>query len=293
MKPLLDGVRYSAQVINPKDEALLSLMTEQEIKKSEILNHVTVVLENKRKRLDYNKDNELRGIVFEFAGLKTLGDIDKFAKQYGLLGIEVKPKPTRWEDMGDGFSWGYQYSNNENVSDRLRYEPISIWLDQIKLVKNLIDLYNSLSKKNNGEDISIIGNLLFPGDDDNCAYLWADGGHAFYNQSGEELSESELAFEVIKNKINQALKGGIELHLDDRKTSANKVGFNADTLVTTRYLLAYIYYDLSELLNDKYNLTYCPHCDRPFHKRGRKIYCSDSCRVMAFHKPKDQENPAE
>ncbi|MDM5450876.1 hypothetical protein [Peribacillus simplex] len=61
-------------------------------------------------------------------------------------------------------------------------------------------------------------------------------------------------------------------------------GFKITEERYSNYLLAAIYYDLWQTINDSKNVYLCENknCQLPFVKSGRKKYCNEACKQEAY-----------
>lgn len=224
----------------------------------------------------YIKTPEVKGLATRFARLRTAEDVDRFAMEYGLLGIAEVPDSI-YDTPVYGKAW---------------FEPLSIWQHHIENVRRLLLLYRALSRQKKGYDVELDELLRLrslasaPG---TYVIQWYDG-----KDTGIEIErgeEANLAAVVLTVQLKQNLQGGINLSFSKIIPSKDAaVGFRIGEIRTTPFLLAAIYYDLWELITDSRPIITCGNCGLPIEKSGRRDYCNDACKQAAYRKRRKGES---
>ncbi|MEH6985811.1 hypothetical protein [Priestia megaterium] len=222
---------------------------------------------------------DVKGIAIKFAALETNKDIIEFAKEYGLLGV---------------LSFSYRDADYGLTV----FEPIYWWKHYINHVKRLLKLYNLLKKKHKNKSIDIIGELLNYKESNGVGTLqWIEGGEVPFYLKEEKLNDDDLkdldlvaGAYTLTVSIKDVLKSAINIDFSDViKSKDSEIGFRIKEIHSTNYLIGAIYYDLWSLINNNVEVLFCEHCGRTFTKSGRKKYCSDSCKTMAYKRRKKGE----
>ncbi|MBM7096653.1 hypothetical protein JSY36_12935 [Bacillus sp. H-16] len=247
-----------------------------------------ITVGNEPKLIDY--DNS--GISFLFSKLKSTKDIEEFSKIYGLLGVTP---PDKWKTSQ------IELPNFSEIIHDLKYgksyfEPLILWEWHIKNVRRLLKLYRALLKESGGDSVEIEENLLTIEKLDHRGYgvFWSDGEFTYIDiDKPEDRSYIELAKEVLAKSIALFLEGGVNIYpskiVENKKKS---IGFHIAELRSTHHLLAAIYYDLWQQVNESTKITLCgsPECKLPIQKKGRKTYCNDACKSAAWRYRKLKNN---
>lgn len=227
---------------------------------------------------------KVTGLMSEFSRLNTEEDINRFAATYGLLNIVE-------ENHGGELLKKYGFSI---------FEPISIWWDEIKKVRRLLRLYRAIKKRVVcGGDNEIEGKIFyFPKRSDMARWVDDDTPTLIsYNtdtntaQAGYRVimegEDPELitAIAILSHTIKEKMEEGVHLDFSDIRPSKTAcAGFRITPHHSTFYLLAGIYFDLWRVISLQKEVITCqnPQCGLLFEKRGKRRYCSDSCRQQAF-----------
>lgn len=234
-----------------------------------------------------------KGLVNEFASLKSHSDIEIFAKKYGLLGIEYPSteqvnsphtliKATLIPSMLF-FNYGYSV-----------LEPIELWEWHIKEVGRILKLYRAIRLNKSEEYLNkLIKIELHTGQfgdsiDDRQIYEryfvhWADGDVIqMLPPLYEEESLSKIAQFALADIIESHIRGGINLGIGDYIFDPARF-----KIIEERYtnsLAAAIYYELWGAITGSKNVYLCENenCRLPFVKSGRKKYCNEACKQEAY-----------
>lgn len=221
---------------------------------------------------------EPKGLATKFASLKSDKEILEFAKEYGLLGVIMPSVKTT--DYGPTV-----------------FEPIYFWRFYINKIKQLLKLYNMLKKKHKNQNIDIIGELIkYKETDGKISFEWVEGGVIPINYEEEadnidyELYDEITGAYIFTTLVKNGLKGAIDVDFSNIiKSEKSEIGFRIKESYSTNYLLGAIYYDLWELISNDTEILDCEHCGIPFTKSGRKKYCSDSCKTLAYLSRKENK----
>lgn len=216
---------------------------------------------------------ETKGIATQFASLKSDKEILEFAKEFGLLGVVMPSFETT--DYGQTV-----------------FEPIYFWKFYIDQIKKLLKLYKMLKKKHKNHNVDIIGELIkYKETDAGISFEWNEGGPIPINY--EEIAD-DIDYEhydeitgayIFTTLVRNGLKGAINVDFSNVvRSEKSEIGFRIKEVYSTKYLLGAIYYDLWELISSDTEVVYCEYepCGIPFKKSGRKKYCCDSCKTLAY-----------
>lgn len=280
---VIDRGRILGKVIHPatyqfsKQESLLFNI-------NLVRQHETVVLRDVSR--PPVKQPEVKGLSTVFANLKSIDDIDRFAGEYGLLGLSDP-----------------HYSiNSPPKYGEAYFEPLPLWLYHIKNVRRLMLLYRSLTQRKKGHDVEIEGKLLqrkevfdFVWVDESLIYKqvtaiqWYDSDETVVHIDGNS-DEDETAFAVLSFNLKNYLAGGINLDFSKIISAKDAViGFRITETRYTPYMLAAIYYDLWELITNNRQVINCRHCGLPIEKTGRRDFCNNACK-QAWHRKQKKKN---
>lgn len=225
------------------------------------------------------KEKDVKGVAIKFASLETNKDIIEFSKEYGLLGV----LSLSFRDTDYGLTV---------------FEPIHWWKHYINHVKKLLKLYEMLKKKHKNQSIDIVGELVsYQERNGMITFEWIEGGDFSFYLDEEKLNDDELEnFDaivgayILTTSIKDILRSAINIDFSDIiRSKDSEIGFRVKGVYSTDYLIGAIYYDLWNLINNDVEILFCQHCGRTFTKSGRKKYCSDSCKTMAYKKRKKGE----
>lgn len=240
---------------------------------------------------------EVPGLSSRFAGLKSSGDINRFTREYGLLGLLIEPE-SRSEPPAYGESW---------------FEPLSAWRHHIENVRRLMLLYRALSRWKRGFDVEIEELLrvesLAPWGIDINLIQWWDGtttdiqiddckdvslpavfGRNFADSIDiKSPDEYGMAVSVLSVYLRQNLQGGINLDFSKIIPAKNAaIGFRIEETRSTPYLLAAIYYDLWRLITEDRPVIRCEFCGLPLERKRRQKFCSNACKQADYRKRKEK-----
>ncbi|MEH7373307.1 hypothetical protein V7156_28215, partial [Priestia megaterium] len=155
--------------------------------------------------------------------------------------------------------------------------------------------YKMLKKKHKNQNIDIIGELLNYKEGNGVGtFEWNKGGKIPFYLKEEELSDEEFEHldeiagaHILTLLVRERLKGAINVDFSDIiKCESSNIGFRIKEVYSTDYLLGAIYYDLWQLISNDVEVLFCKYCGRTFTKSGRKKYCNDSCKSMAYKQRK-------
>lgn len=100
----------------------------------------------------------------------------------------------------------------------------------------------------------------------------------------EEKDMLEIARYTLAEVLQSHISGGINLEAGDIVKKPSLKGFKITEQKYTKYLLAAIYYDLWQTINNDKHVYLCENknCGLPFVKSGRKRYCNEACKQEAY-----------
>ncbi|GAB6259311.1 hypothetical protein [Peribacillus sp. N1] len=248
-------------------------------------------LEEDSRQIVFNND----GLMSEFASLKTLEDIELFSKKYGLLGIQ-HPDSTQVNSKSPAIQATLQPSFIFNNYGFSVFEPIELWRWHINEVQKILRLYHAIRKANSDELITEIveikmhrGIFGILAEDreitDRYFIYWTDGEEILMlPEDFEEKTMLEIAQYTLSKVLESHISGGINIGVGDLISKPSTKGFMITEKRYTRYLLAAIYYDLWQTINNSKNVYICKNknCRLPFVKSGRREHCNDACKQEAY-----------
>lgn len=248
-------------------------------------------LEENSHQIIFNND----GLMSQFASLKTLEDIEVFSKKYGLLGIQ-HPNSTQVNSKSPAIEATVQPSFIFTNYGFSVFEPIVLWQWHISEVQKILRLYHAVRKASSNELIyeiieikmkrGMFGSLAEDREITERYFVhWTDWiSILMLPTEFEEKSILEIAQYTLAHVIELRISGGINLATGDIIFNPSTKGFMITEQRYTRYLLAAIYYDLWQTINNSKNIYLCENknCRLPFVKSGRKKYCSDACKQEAY-----------
>ena len=235
------------------------------------------------------------GLLNEFASLKSHKDIEYFSKTHGLLGIQHpdteqvnSPHPAIQATLQPPFIFTLY---GESV-----LEPIELWEWHIKEVQQILKLYHAIRKAksedylNNIIEIKMERGPFGSSIDDKRIYdryfvYWTNGELILMLPSEyEEKSMLEIAVYTLAKIIQSRISRGVNLGVGDIIFNPSTKGFKTIEERYTNNLLAAIYYELWQTINDSKNIYICENknCRSPFVKSGRKKYCNEACKQEAY-----------
>ena len=204
--------------------------------------------------------SSIDGLASKFCGLKNHEDIDKFAREYGLLGL-AKPL----DSMHDKPTYG------KNL-----FEPLEDWGYHIEIVRMLMLNYRGLVRRRKGYDA-----------EDSKLLDLTNSIPIAFAQKEEGATEEQVLFTSLATTLSNSLKRGIGVDFSkivSAKDSA--LGYRIAEQYTTEFLLAAIYYNLWELITDNKPVETCGYCGLPIERTGRRDYCDNACKQAALRKRK-------
>lgn len=261
--------------------------------------------------LDVSKPNphqitfNTEGLMIEFASLKTFKDIESFSKKYGLLGVK-HPDMNHIESPHPVTQFTKKVSYIFNDYGHSVFEPLELWLWHINDVQQILKLYDVIRNECSEERIkevikieSLDKNILSMSDFnefdlyDKWYVHWSTGEKILYlPKAMKKQSLLEIGQYTLSKVLELRLKGGVQIGVGDIVRNPLTKSFKVIENRYTHYLLAAIYYDLWQSINDDRNIYRCANrsCGFPFVKSRRKKYCSDACKQEAYrNRKKDEE----
>lgn len=235
------------------------------------------------------------GLMEEFSSLKTLKDIETFSMKYGLLGIQ-HPESAQVNSLSPAVKFTLRPSFIFNNYGFSVFEPIQLWQWHINQVHKILRLYHAVRKASSDELIYEIveikmrrGMVYILAEDkevtDRYFVHWRDGEEILMlPESFEGKPLLEIAQYTLAKILESHLSGGINLSVGDLISNPTTKGFMITEQRYTGYLLAAVYYDLWQTINDSKNVFLCENknCRLPLVKSGRKKYCNEACKQEAY-----------
>ena len=234
------------------------------------------------------------GLINEFASLKTIKDIELFSLKYGLLGV----KPPDSEQVNSPYlsvQATIQPSYIFNDYGFSVLEPIELWLWHIDEVRKILKLYDVVRKDSSEDRVNQIIEIKINNqysnyldeDRESMDYFvhWTAGKAVI--RLPKEISEKtllEIGQYTLSKILESRIAGGVNLGTGGLVRNPSTKGFKVIERRYTHYLLAAIYYDLWQNINDDKNIYICgnKNCGSPFIKSGRKKYCNEACKQEAY-----------
>lgn len=291
---VLDRIGVDEQHIGPASKEILKNSIDNWNKA--LRGNVSLVLklagsEEDSHQIVFNND----GLMSEFAGLKTNKDIEKFSKKYGLLGIQ-HPEDAQVNSTSPAIKATVQpwfIFRNYGFSV---LEPIELWHWHINEVQKILKLYHAVRKAKSNELVDEIievkmrrGMFGSLAEDrritERYFIYWTNGEEIFMvPEEFEEKTILEIAQYTLVKILEYHISGGINLGVGDFIFKPSTKGFMITEKRYTKYLLAAIYYDLWQTINDSKHVYICENknCRLPFVKSGRKKYCNEACKQEAY-----------
>lgn len=238
---------------------------------------------------------ENKDLITDFAGLKTVKDIETFSMRYGLLGI----KHPDYEQVNSQTTLVKATLQPEFIFTSYGisvFEPINLWWWHINQVQKILRLYHAVRKAGSDELLynileikthkGMFGSLAEDREVTERYFIhWTDGEPiVMLPVVLEEKPLLEIAQYTLAKILEFRISDGINLATGDLITTASKKGFMITEKRYTKYLLAAIYYELWQTINDSRNVYLCENknCRLPFVKSGRKKYCNEACKQEAY-----------
>lgn len=233
-----------------------------------------------------------KGLINEFAHLNTKEQIIDFSNKYGLLGISAPDS-----EQLNSIEWATRQTIHPkfiyNNYGHSVFEPINLWFWHIKKAQNILKLYNAI-KNNPSEDR--INNIIevrlkkgrFESLDENRSL---SERYFVYWIGGDEIGmlPKDMENESFTNIGKYALSEVLSFHISKGiNLGVKKIIYNPTLKIVeqkyTSYLLAAIYYDLWQTINEERNIAICANnnCGLPFEKNSKRKYCSNACKQEAY-----------
>ncbi|MDR7239648.1 hypothetical protein [Neobacillus drentensis] len=248
-----------------------------------------------RERDDHQIFFNNNGLMEEFSGLENLKDIETFSMKYGLLGIQ-HPDNAQVNSLAPAVKATLHPSFIFNNYGFSVFEPIQLWQWHINQVRKILRLYHAVRKASSEELIYEVielkmrrGMFYILGEDeevtDRYFVHWTDGEEILMlpeNFEGKPILD--IAQYILAKILESHISGGINLSVGDIISNPTTKGFKITEQRYTRYLLAAVYYELWQTINDSKNVYLCENknCRLPFVKLGRKKYCNEACKQEAY-----------
>lgn len=248
-------------------------------------------LERDSHQIVFNND----GLMDEFASLKTIKEIESFSMKYGLLGIK-HPENTQVYSQSPAIKATLDPSTLFTKYDFSVFEPLELWHWHINEVQKILRLYHTARKSNADELLyevieikmhsGMFGSLAEDREVTQRYFVhWTTGEpilmlpHEF-----EEKSILDIAQYTVAKVLESRISGGINLGPGEVIPHSSTNEFMITEQRYSRYLLAAIYYDLWQTINNSKNVHLCENknCRLPFVKFGRKKYCNEACKQEAY-----------
>ena len=247
--------------------------------------------EKKSNQIIFNND----GLINEFSILKTLEDIKTFSQKYGLLGVKA-PDTEQVNSKNPLVLATLQPHFIYNAYGFSVFEPVDLWFWHINEVRQILKLYDVVRKDSSDDRVNELieikehnGRFGSLAEDrttmDRYFVYWTKGELILMLPEGmEEKSMLEIGQYTLSKVLAFHISGGIHLGVGDIIRNPSTKGFKVLEQRYSPYLLAAIYYDLWQKINDDKNIFICGNksCGLPFIKSRRKKYCSDACKQEAY-----------
>ena len=236
---------------------------------------------------------EIEDISVNFSNLEKESEILLFAKEYGLLGVL-------------DFGWNNYYHSSS--------ETLITWHTYIEHIKRLLKLYKALKDKRDGKNIEVIGEFFDFKDSKfmtigkktkNAGVSWTkkysiremdnqllvgindlDFPIPDLPRSVEESHEYDglIGSYILALLIKKGLDGAVKISFSEvYRSDKSAIGFSFNQTYSSSYLLGAIYQDLWRLITTDTPIRYCHYCHKPFPGKGKKTYCNNSCKQMAYN----------
>jgi hypothetical protein len=215
------------------------------------------------------------GLAVKFSRLKV-ADILTFANSYGFLG--VRPNVDIRKHKKDASLVMFDFHTSLD-----HFETIYVWEWHIKHVKRLIKLYRAVK---DNEDIEEIIYAEPVPNSNRCKLFWhEDKSEAYVGEVDDDLSGIGMASVILHNDVAYMLDRGVRIKWISRwnlKQFPDNIKQEFPQMTEKKYspyLLAAIYYDLWQTINNMDPVKECPVCLLPFRSvRVDATFCTDACR---------------
>ncbi|MDQ0221367.1 hypothetical protein ELQ35_15585 [Peribacillus cavernae] len=248
-------------------------------------------LERDSHQIIFNND----GLMDKFASLKTIKDIEAFSMKYGLLGI-THPDNLQVNSNSPAIMATLEPPILFTKYDFSVFEPIELWQWHIDEVRRILRLYHTARKANSEELLyEVIEIKLHSGRFGSLAedreiteryfVYWTNGEVILMlPKEFEEKSMLDIAQYTLAKILELRISGGINLGPGEVISNTSTKEFTITEQRYSKYLLAAIYYDLWQTINNSKNVYLCENrnCRFPFVKSGRKKYCNEACKQEAY-----------
>lgn len=239
-----------------------------------------------------------KGIVYEFAKLKTEKNIHEFASKYGLLGITPPQNDEKviQHILDDVDIFGIGTVIERMAKKGSNFEPIEVWWTLIKKIQDNLKLYQALVSIHRGNEVEIEDNLLKVSS--TPVSLWKDYKYypvLWYNDEftstaieAADLDKMDFVdigrLVLIENIQLQAYETTRPTHVDIVNTNKPPLGFTLVESKIATNLITAIYYDLWQMISENKPVHICqnPNCKLPFEKIKRQQYCTNACKQEAY-----------
>ncbi|MGE6379221.1 hypothetical protein [Peribacillus muralis] len=243
------------------------------------------------------------GLMEEFSSLKTIKDIESFSIKYGLLGIK-HPENTQVNSHSPAIKATLQPSIIFTKYDLSVFEPIELWQWHINEVRKIMRLYHTARQANSDELLyevieiqmhsGMFGSLAEDRELTQRYFVhWTNGEVILMlPHEYEENSILDIARYTLAKILESRISGGINLGPGEVISQSSTKEFIIAEQRYSNYLLAAIYYDLWQTINNSKNIYLCENknCQLPFVKSGRKKYCNEACKQEAYRIRLTEEN---
>ncbi|NEU29181.1 hypothetical protein GN156_00085 [bacterium LRH843] len=235
------------------------------------------------------------GLMDKFASLKTIKDIEAFSMKYGLLGIK-HPENAQVNSHFPAIIATLVPSIIFTKYGFSVFEPIELWQWHIIEVRKILRLYQTARKTNSDELLyevieikmhsGMFGSLAEDREVTQRYFVhWANGEAILMLPNElEEKPILDIARYTLVKILESRISGGINLEPGEVISHNSTKEFTISEKRYSRYLLAAIYYDLWQTINNSKNVHLCENknCRLPFIKSGRKKYCNEACKQEAY-----------
>lgn len=263
-------------------------------------------------------EKPVRGLAVRFAGIHTIRDVNEFAGEYGLLGVDPKGLELYEEDRHLGLPESLpeyrllEFDTTDSVLPRTRTtkEPVLLWLDYAELMRRLIRIYDILKRGKQHDIVDIEDKLsdviaLKPlrtlaihanvtgskttvaakGQDvPFCEVVWVDDGRRAGNMVDQDVTIVDAAAYTLAGITSSMLQGGIHLGYDTVMHSRDALlGYRISESRYTYSPLAAAFYDLWEMITESRPISTCEACGRPIEASYGRKYCDNgACRQAKY-----------
>ncbi|NMB11237.1 MAG: hypothetical protein GX977_03010 [Firmicutes bacterium] len=270
-------------------------------------------------------EKPVRGLAVRFAGIHTSRDVNEFAGEYGLLGVDPKGLELYEDDRHLGLPESLpdyrllEFDTTDSVLPRTRTtkEPLLLWLDYAELMRRLLRIYDIL-RRDRQQDICDIEDKLCDvialkplrtlalhtdvrnnvttvtakGQDVPFQeVIWVDDGRRAGNMVDQDTTIVDAAAYTLVGITSSMLQGGIHLEYDTIVRARDAVmGYRINESRYTYSPLAAAFYDLWEMITESRPLSACEACGRPIEASYGRRYCDNgACRQAKYDRRKSDK----